>query len=127
MKTSSKFSPSGNPKRMDDVTYGDPETGESSPGPKTFKKEGKNKIAMRVQAKFAAMCEKQIGTKPISDIKTYQIALFALNTGGLTETQIYDLFEEWFLLGRPDEETISMTRALSGRQIEQYKIRNSVK
>jgi hypothetical protein len=54
------------------------------------------------------------------------MVLFAMNTGGLSEVQIIDLFDEWFGLGKSDEETISITRALSARQIEQYKIRNNV-
>lgn len=89
--------------------------------------EGQNKIASRIRARFGEMCQKQLGTKPVLDIKGYKMVLFALNTGSLTEPQIMDLFDEWFKMGKSDEETISITRALSARQIEGYKVRNNVK
>lgn len=89
--------------------------------------EGKNKIAMRLQRTFVDLCRKHLGTSPVMDVKGYKMCIFAMNSGGLTEPQIVDLFDEWFKLGRPDEETISVTRALSARQIEAYKIRNNVK
>lgn len=92
-----------------------------------LKPEGKNKVARRLQFKFAEMCEKQLGTKPVIDMKGYRMCLYAMNTGGLTEDQVVDLFDEWFKLGKADDETISITRALSARQIEGYKVRNGVK
>lgn len=91
------------------------------------KPEGKNKIALRLQRRFVELARKALDTSPVMDMKGYKMVLYAMNTGGLTEKQIEDLFEEWFTLGRPDEETISITRALSARQIEAYKIRNGVK
>lgn len=141
MKTPSEFSPSrkggkNNHKRMDDVDYNiDPDSGEPithnrwgkplRSGPKEPKAEGKNKIALRVQRKFVELCQKKVGVSPIMDIKGYKIALFALNTGGLTEEKIYDLFDEWFGNGKPDEEICQITRALSTNQINGYKARNS--
>jgi hypothetical protein len=120
----------------DEINYNiDPETGEElthgafgqplKKRPK-IKREGKNKIALRIQHKFSDLCHERLGTRPILDIKGYKMVLFAMNTGGLSEVQIIDLFDEWFGLGKSDEETISITRALSARQIEQYKIRNNV-
>lgn len=91
------------------------------------KMEGKNKIAIRLQRKFIELARKALDTSPVMDMKGYRMVLYAMNTGGLTEKNIEDLFEEWFTLGKPDEETISITRALSARQIEAYKIRNGVK
>jgi hypothetical protein len=94
-------------------------------GPKIVK-EGKNKIAVRIQQKFVHMCKKEIGTLPIANMAGYTMVLRALNTGGLTETQIYDLFEEWFSLGKPDEEAVQITRALSDVQVNAYKVRNEI-
>lgn len=91
------------------------------------KREGKNKIAIRLQHTFSDLCFKRLDTRPVMDMKGYKMCLYAMNTGGLNEKQIVDLFEEWFSLGKPDEETVSITRALSARQIEGYKIRNGVK
>ena len=95
-----------------------------APGLRT---EGKNKIAIRLHHKFSDLARKHLDTSIVMDGKGYRACLYAMNTGGLTEKQVEDLFEEWFGLGRPDEETISITRALSARQIEAYKIRNGVK
>ena len=113
----------------DDITIDSniDENGDPIPQKQSRKKvEGKNRIALRIQHKFAEMCKKRIGIEPVSDIKSYKAALFALNTGGLAEDKIYDLFDEWFSLGKSDEESISMPRALSARQIEHYKVRNNV-
>lgn len=93
------------------------------PKPKT---EGKNKIALRIVHKFAEMCKKEVGVMPVMNAKGYHMALFALKTGGLTEAQVYDLFDEWFKLGKPDEEAVSIGRALSTNQINGYKVRNNV-
>jgi hypothetical protein len=100
---------------------------ETRPKRKGPKPEGKNKVALRLHRKFVELCREHLDTSPVMDVKGYQICLFALNAGGLAEKQVVDLFEEWFSLGRPDEETISITRALSARQIEAYKVRNNVK
>jgi len=135
MKTPSAFSPRApltrrNVKRprMDDIDYNIDEDGNLRPGkkPKGPKPEGKNKIALRLHRKFVELCYRELGTRPVLDIKGYKIVLFALNTGGLTEPQIEDLYDEWFKLGKPDEETVSITRALSARQIEGYKVRNNI-
>lgn len=130
-KTSSTFSRllgKGSPRSMEYVGVDD-DGNEVSPRRKKgeAKPEGQNKVANRVRAAFVKMCEKEIGIKPVLDIKGYKMVLFALNKGGLTEAQVMDLFDEWFKLGKPDEEAIAITRALSARQIEAYKVRNNVK
>lgn len=90
-------------------------------------KEGKNKIALRIQHKFGEMCKSQLNMTPVKDMKGYKIVLFALNSGGLTEEHIYDLFEQWFSLGKSDEETAQISRALSSVQINTYKANNKIK
>lgn len=113
------FSDSG--ERVIDADSGE----EITKKPKT---EGKNKVAIRIQHKFAELCKKNIGTTPIVSISTYKQSLFALNVGGLTETQIYDLFEEWFSLpDKKDEQLVSINQALSTHNINGYKVRNNVK
>jgi hypothetical protein len=94
-------------------------------GPKVAK-EGKNKVALRIQHKFIELCKKNVGTSPVANVVGYKLALRVLNTGGLTEEQVYDLFDEWFTLGFPDEQTISIGRALSDNQVNAYKVRNQV-
>lgn len=91
------------------------------------KPEGKNKIAMRLQREFVFKCRKALDTSPVMDVKGYKMCLYAMNTGGLTEKQILDLFDEWFTLPKPDVELVAITRALSARQLEAYKVRNQVK
>lgn len=104
----------------------DPETGEPLSNRKrgAIKKEGKNKIAMRIQRKFSDMVLEKFGFRPVMDVKTYKIALFAMNSGELTEEQIYDLFDEWFGLGKRDDDLVQMTQALSGNNINRYKAKN---
>lgn len=120
---------------MEELEYdydSDPETGEPirdgfgrtrKKGPK---REPRNKMAIRIQFKFIEMCKKEVGIAPIMNKAGYVIALRAMEKGKLTEEQIYDLFEEWFGLGKPDEETVQMTRALSDNQINGYKARNQI-
>ena len=86
-------------------------------------KKPKDKTAMRIQFKFKELCKKNLNQEPAMGIKDYKIAQFALKH--LTEDNIYDLFDEWFGLGKPDIEAIQMTRALSGNQINSYKVRNN--
>lgn len=95
-------------------------------GPRV-KKEPKNKIVQRIQYQFVDLCRKKIGIAPIADTKGYYAVLYAMNTGKLDEKRILDLFDEWFGLGKPDQETIQITRALSANQINNYKVRNNVR
>lgn len=111
----------------------DPETGEPIrdsfgrlKGGKKVKREGRNKIAIRIQFKFIEMCKKEIGMAPIMNKAGYVSALRAMEKGKLTEVQVYDLFEEWFGFGKPDEDTIQITRALSDNQINGYRARNQI-
>lgn len=90
-------------------------------------KAGKNVIAIRLQHKFGEICHKNLGIKPMVDKAGYVRVLAAMNEGGLSEAQVLDLFDEWFKLGKSDEESVSITRALSNRQIDGYKVRNNVR
>lgn len=120
---------------MEDLSYdydSDPETGEPRrDGFGRTKKKGpkqpsRSKEAIRIQFKFIEMCKKEIGISPIMNKAGYVCALRAIDKGGLTEAQIYDLFEEWFGFGKPDDETVSLTRALSDNQINGYRARNQI-
>lgn len=86
----------------------------------------RNKIAARIQFKFIELCKKYVGIIPVRNKPGYILPLRAMDKGVLTEEQIYDLFEEWFALGKPDDETVQITRALSDIQINGYKARNHV-
>lgn len=90
---------------------------------KTYKTLLTNKILNH----FSEECKKHIGVTPTLAVRDHRQVTYAMNSGGLTEAQIYDLFEEWFGLGKSDEETLSLTRALSRHQIDGYKARNGVK
>jgi hypothetical protein len=70
---------------------------------------------------FEKLCMKELGKKPVADAKSRQIIRFALSK---TESgEIYDILDEWFSMALPDEETIQITRALSGNQINAYRAR----
>ena len=71
------------------------------------------------------MCEKYIKVKPILDGAGYYSVLRAMNSGGLKEKDIERLFDGWFM-NQPDEKAISLTRALSNRNIETFKVRNGI-
>lgn len=118
--------PSKGTPRMDDYDRV-PTDSQGNELPQKKYREKKSGVALRLQKKFAELCEKQLETRPILDKAGYFRVLSAMNQGGLTEAQILDLFDEWFTLGKSDEDTISLTRALSNRQIEAYKIRNNVR
>lgn len=116
-------------KSMEDISReavdedGNPRPQKKAKLPKTRK----DKLARELQYHFVELCKKQISVVPVIDNAGYFSVLRAMNSGGLTADQVRDLFDEWFKLGRPDEETVSITRALSNRQIEQYKVRNNVR
>lgn len=101
-----------------------PEDGEGNLLPQRKKSAPKSPNIMAIQKKFADLAFKAGKTRPIIDMKGYKMIQFALNTGGLTEPQLLDLFDEWFSMNKPDEEIIQITRALSSSQINSYKARN---
>lgn len=82
--------------------------------------------AFRLRAKFGEICQKHMSRAPAPHAAGLSRCRDALLKHKLTESQVIDLFEEWFSLGKSDEESVSITRALSDLQIEQYKIRNNV-
>lgn len=86
----------------------------------------RNKAAFRLRGKFGDMCHAAIGTRPVADFKGYKACLFATGTGGLTEEQVEMLFTDWFDQRKPDEELISITRALSANSINTFKTHNSL-
>lgn len=88
--------------------------------------EGRNKVATRIQTKFVEMAYKELEVRPMVNIVGYKMVNRAMTTGKLNEEQIYDLFEEWFGSGRPEEELLNINRALSDNQINGYKIRNQI-
>ncbi len=91
------------------------------------KRERKNEVAMRILKKFGAICKKEIGTTPIESTSGYLMVLRAINRGKLSEQQIYDLLDEWITSGKPDEEVVQITRALSDNQINAFKARNQIR
>lgn len=106
----------------------DPDTGEAVPARKPReRREGKNKVAIRIQKKFADMCAREIGVTPVLNTAGYLLVLRAMSKGGLTEQLIYDLLDEWISSGKPDEEAVQITRALSDSQVNAFKARNLIK
>lgn len=75
---------------------------------------------------FILLCTKNIGSAP-AIARVAALTLLKSARQHLTDDQIKDMFEEWFGLGKPDNETIQITRALSTVRINQYKVMNGIK
>jgi hypothetical protein len=90
-------------------------------------KVSKSKVAIGLQRTFVELCRQSLSTTPVMDTKGYFAVLFAMNKGGLSEKQILELFEEWFMNRRlSDEKIAQITWALSGSQITAYKARHQI-
>lgn len=114
---------------MDDLTFEECDE-DGNPKPKKEKKAPKQRkdvIAKKIHKWFAAKCEKELKSKPVMDAKSYYSILRAMNQGGLTEHQIVDLIDEWFMTGKSPEDMISVSKALSNDQISRYKSRHHIK
>lgn len=90
------------------------------------KREGKNKIALRINRKFSDMCFDYLSTRPVDHIKGYMAALFSISSGGLTEGQVYDLLEEWFNYDKSVEERARITAALSAANITKFRAAHQI-
>lgn len=75
----------------------------------------------RVWLRFVELCKKELGKEPIVDAKSRSVIKFAI--GKVGEKEVLDIVEEWFTLGKPDEETIQITRCLSGNQLNAHRAR----
>lgn len=75
---------------------------------------------------FRSECKKQVGINPVIPIAA---AHTMLNTARkhLTDKQIEAMFRDWFALGKPDNETLQITRALSTARINTFKADNGIK
>lgn len=121
-RTHSRANASLNRKGME-VHYEDDEGNPIRPRKKP-KREGKNKIAIRICHRFVEEVEKRFGWKPAMAAKEYVMAVRAITNHEMTESQVYDLFDEWFGLDKKDEDLVQMSQALSTNQINRYKARN---
>lgn len=101
----------------------DMETGEAVSRSK--KHEPKNKVALQLIKVFGLMAKDQLGVTPIKDSKGYFITLDAMKY--LKAKQIVELFKVWFSAGYKEDETMQITRALSHRNINKFKIENGIK
>ena len=89
---------------------------------KEKKREGKDKIAHRLQRKFIEMAEKEVGIKPVLRESGYYVVLRAMKD--ITEDEILQLFEDWFDESMPDKHMIQITRALSATHINEWNVEN---
>lgn len=124
-KKNSSLAEKNNHERMEYVDC-DPESGEPMERRQKARKkaEPKNKVALRIRHKFVEMVHERFGFRPAVDVKSYVQVLKAMNSGGLTEDQIYDLFDEWFGLPKKDDDLIQIMQALSTYNINRYKVNN---
>jgi len=97
----------------------------SSKKEKTFiSSKVKDERIPRIIEKFRQMCLKEVSVEPVFGVEEYKMVSRALNSLKMTEDKIYNLFRWWFALGRSDEETIHLRKALSTYQINNYRIIN---
>mgnify|MGYP003340466716 CR=1 FL=1 len=85
-----------------------------------------NNTTNRITQYFADKCLKYLRVSPVFSVRDHRRVSFAMNTGKLTEEEIKELFNDWFNLDVPDDQLISISAALSGRQIEKFKVRNAI-
>ncbi len=120
----SKSSFSEEPTELDDTTY--EQVDEDGNSVTTKKKGVRSKTPVEIKklwGDWVIKCQKELGVSPVGEgVKTYKIIEGAMKK--LTPEQMKDLLDEWFDLGRPSEETIQITRALSNYQINGYLARN---
>lgn len=118
------------------ITNIDPETGEEVTQDRfgrplkkksNLPKGNKAKEYHAIYFEFIKRCQKEIGITPVIHRGKMLAAIsFAMNTGKLTKAQVLDLFDEWFSMPKPDEELLSVSRALSAHNITGYKARNNI-
>jgi len=83
-----------------------------------------NKVALNLWHIWSDMCHDFLGTRPVQAKGNYFIILNALKH--LTEEQIVDLFENWFKGPEDTVNKIQITRALSGNQINKFKVERKI-
>lgn len=75
---------------------------------------------------FRSECKKQVGITPVIPQAAARTLLITARKH-LTDTQITAMFRDWFALGKPDNETLQITRALSTARINTFKADNGIK
>lgn len=103
-----------------DIVPCDDEGNPLPPAPEKAKREGKNKVALRLLAQFSALAQKELKQRPVHGFAEYKMMVEALKH--LSEDQVSTMLEDWFQEGRSDEETISIRKCLSHHHLEQYKL-----
>lgn len=81
-----------------------------------------NPPLVRIAKDFIDRCNREVGVKPILDKKTLKVISFALNTGGLKELEIYEIFDDWFRRrDKKNEDLVQITQVLSTNNINRYR------
>ena len=75
---------------------------------------------------FRSECKKQVGSNPVIPLAASRTLLITARRH-LTDPQIMAMFKDWFALGKPDNETMQITRALSTARINTFKAENGIK
>lgn len=85
-------------------------------------------VYFKLQNSFIERCKKELGITPAPAAKNIAMLKFAMEKGGLNETSVKDLIEDWFSrTDKTDEQLVQMTQMLSAANINTYKVRNSIK
>lgn len=84
----------------------------------------KDHVALKVQREFISRVKKEFGVEVPETSKGYFVVINAINKFGLDEAKAMDIVDEWFSLGKPEDETVHITHCFSEYQVTNYKVRN---
>jgi hypothetical protein len=84
----------------------------------------KNVVALRISHSFEERAKKVRPSVHVPTGKAYLLALGAMKQG-LTEPQIYNLFDDWFA-NEPEEKAVNIGGALSMFNINRFKVRENL-
>ena len=84
----------------------------------------KNTVALRISHSFEERAKKVRPSVHVPTGKAYLLALGAMKQG-LTEPQIYNLFDDWFA-NEPEEKAVNIGGALSTFNINRFKVRENL-
>lgn len=77
----------------------------------------------RVWYHFRDKCHVALGTRPTGASSVYSMIRRAFEIHKLSEEEIYDVFDDWFAQGKPDDQTIQIRQALSDFNINSWRTR----
>ncbi len=82
----------------------------------------KDERVLRVIEEFVSLCKKHFQKSPWVGVQEYTRIKQLMDANGMVEQNFSALFKWWFSLGKPNEETFHLRKALSNYQLNNYRI-----